>query len=185
MAPRYPSFPPIMGDRIKLRLPRADDTQRLVELLNDRDVVQNLANVPYPYDQSAAIDFMHGSYRNMESGAAYNLYIEHRPTRDLIGGIGWDMGAGEIGYWIAKSHWGQGYATEAMQLAIGYCRAKNLCVGLRSIIAEDHAASRRVVEKCGFELTGHEIQKFPARGRLQRVAVYELQFNKGMEQCAG
>jgi len=185
MAPRYPSFPPIMGGRIKLRLPRFDDAPQLISIINDRDVVANLAHVPYPYDDYAAREFIQNTYEKIKNKLAFHLFIENRATRELIGGIGWDMGDGEIGYWIAKQHWGQGYATEAMQLAIGYCRTKNLCVGLRSIIAEDHAASRRVVEKCGFELTGHEIQKFPARGRLQRVAVYELQFNKGTEQCAG
>ena len=62
-------------------------------------------------------------------------------------GNGW-----EIGYHVAKKHTGKGYATEAVMAflpvimeSLGIDRISGLC-------AAENAASRKVLEKCGFLL---------------------------------
>lgn len=54
-----------------------------------------------------------------------------------------------IGYLVAEAAWGKGVATEMLEALVGYCKAMaplTLLAGVES----DNAASRRVLEKCGF-----------------------------------
>jgi RimJ/RimL family protein N-acetyltransferase len=65
----------------------------------------------------------------------------------------------EIGWWLARRHWGQGMATEAAQevLRDGFER-----VGLRKIVAIAHAenkASLRVMEKLGMKYEREHVHR--------------------------
>lgn len=51
-----------------------------------------------------------------------------------------------VGYWIGRDHWGRGYATAALRAFVEVDRRRPL----RAYVAEHNAASRRVLEKCGF-----------------------------------
>jgi RimJ/RimL family protein N-acetyltransferase len=58
-----------------------------------------------------------------------------------------------MGYWIARSHWGRGFATEACTALVDIART----LGLAQLEAShfiDNPASARVLDKLGFESTG-------------------------------
>ena len=73
---------------------------------------------------------------------------------DVVGTIGsWgDPGEREVTYWVGRSYWGKGIATEALSayLAVDPSRP------LRARVASDNVASRRVLEKCGFRVIATE-----------------------------
>lgn len=58
----------------------------------------------------------------------------------------------EIGYHIAKRYTGHGYATEAVKLFLDYIKGNTNIKQLYGIALFENKASRRVLEKCGFEL---------------------------------
>ena len=58
----------------------------------------------------------------------------------------------EIGYHIAKRYTGHGYATEAVKLFLDYIKGNMDIKQVYGIALFDNKASRRVLEKCGFEL---------------------------------
>lgn len=66
----------------------------------------------------------------------------------------WHVRRFEIGYWVRKSAWGQGYATECagalMRYAFDVMGARHVCIEH----ADGNEASRRVIEKLGFEKEG-------------------------------
>ena len=62
----------------------------------------------------------------------------------------------EVGYWIGKPHWNNGYCTEALQAMIHYCYEKKHFQTLWADFFVDNPASGRVMEKCGFTDTGKE-----------------------------
>ena len=97
----------------------------------------------------------------------------------IIGGIGFRReGDGlELGYWVARDHWGRGYATEAGRAALEVARA----LGHRRIDAGhylDNPASGRVLRKLGFRDTGEVRPTFcRARGgELVLARRYALEF---------
>jgi RimJ/RimL family protein N-acetyltransferase len=68
--------------------------------------------------------------------------------------IDWSLPKFEIGYWVRSSCVGNGYATEAARALGGMAREVLGAVRLEIRADARNAASRRVAEKCGFELEG-------------------------------
>jgi RimJ/RimL family protein N-acetyltransferase len=60
----------------------------------------------------------------------------------------------EIGYWLGAKYWGKGYATEAVRALIDHAFTDLDCEALHSAARVTNPASRRVLEKCGFQWTG-------------------------------
>jgi ribosomal-protein-alanine N-acetyltransferase len=58
----------------------------------------------------------------------------------------------EIGYHIAEIYTGNGYATEAVNLFLNYIKNNTNLKQIIGIALAANKASRRVLEKCGFEL---------------------------------
>ncbi|HEV8089175.1 MAG TPA: GNAT family N-acetyltransferase [Actinomycetota bacterium] len=57
-------------------------------------------------------------------------------------------GTRDVGYWIGREHWGNGYATDALRALLAIERERPLW----AYIEEHNVGSQRVVEKCGFDL---------------------------------
>jgi ribosomal-protein-serine acetyltransferase len=60
----------------------------------------------------------------------------------------------EVGYWTPSANAGKGFATLATKIAIAYAFELLECDRLQVSHDETNAASRRVVEKCGFRYEG-------------------------------
>jgi len=98
--------------------------------------------------------------------------VRHDPTvvaRTVVGGSGEILGntavfgppgEREVTYWIAREYWGRGVATAALRELLRLVPERPL--GARA--AADNAGSVRVLEKCGFVVTGHERGFANARG---------------------
>ncbi|MFC9583568.1 GNAT family N-acetyltransferase [Streptomyces yangpuensis] len=57
----------------------------------------------------------------------------------------------EVTYWIGREHWGRGIATAALAALVGLEGTRPL----HAHAAADNTGSIRVLEKCGFVVTGH------------------------------
>lgn len=98
------------------------------------------------------VDMIISNYKNDEAPYIYAV-IRNEDTANL-GYVqlveindGW-----EIGYHIAQKYCGHGYATEAVQLFLEYLKEQNKVKEIYGIALFDNIASRRVLEKNGFEL---------------------------------
>src|SRR3546814_3092893 len=72
----------------------------------------------------------------------------------------------ELGYWIARSYWGLGFATEAGKAVVRIARAMNL-PRLQARHFLDNPASANVLRKIGFRPTNRVVLGY-SRGRGQR-----------------
>jgi len=59
-------------------------------------------------------------------------------------------GHDSVGYWIARPHWGKGIASRALAMFLAQERIRPLFATTNST----NVTSRRILEKCGFRLTG-------------------------------
>jgi RimJ/RimL family protein N-acetyltransferase len=66
----------------------------------------------------------------------------------------------EVTYWIGRSFWGKGIATAALKAFLTVDPTRPL----HARVASDNVASRRVLEKCGFQVIGHDRGFAEARG---------------------
>jgi [ribosomal protein S5]-alanine N-acetyltransferase len=85
----------------------------------------------------------------------------------------WD--AFELSYQLYGDRFaGRGYTTEAVQLLVDYLFGAKKQHRIHLVIVPENAASRRVAEKCGFELEGTARGAFYNDGRNQDVLIYSL-----------
>jgi RimJ/RimL family protein N-acetyltransferase len=112
-------------------------------------------SMPHPFTRGDADDFLRRmAARDRAREAVFAL--EH-PLEGVVGVLGFhpkDMPAPEVGYWIGRPYWGQGYATEAAGAALDWARTD---WGKRLVVSghfADNPASGRVLEKAGFLYTG-------------------------------
>ncbi len=147
------SIPVLETERLVLRAPRLEDAKAVATLINDRRIAENLARVPHPYALADAEDFI--ARANKPGGET--AFFATLPDDTIIGGcgVGKLFGADpEIGYWLGVPYWGKGYATEVARAIIDYAfdvlGHRKLEAGARV----SNPASRRVLEKCGFQWTG-------------------------------
>jgi len=73
----------------------------------------------------------------------------------VVGYVGSFARSGErlLGYWIGREWWGRGIATRALTSFLEHDRTRPL----RARVARHNVASIRVLEKCGFELCGSQM----------------------------
>src|SRR5512141_1537722 len=71
------------------------------------------------------------------------------------------LGEREVGYWLGKEYWGKGVATQALAEFLEYIDTRPLYAR----VAKHNIASRRVLEKCGFTVSGEDNFFSPALGK--------------------
>jgi RimJ/RimL family protein N-acetyltransferase len=69
-------------------------------------------------------------------------------------------GKDAVGYWIAREHWGRGIARRALRLLLEQVATRPLYARA----ARSNVASLRVLQHCGFVVTGYQVT--PASGRF-------------------
>lgn len=72
-----------------------------------------------------------------------------------VGPVDWDLPEFEIGYFVDKSHEGQGYVTEAVKAVLGFVFHHLHAHRVRLDCNELNVRSWRVAERCGFVREGH------------------------------
>ncbi len=75
-----------------------------------------------------------------------------------------------IGYWIGRSFWGQGIATQAVSLFAASIPTRPL----HAFVAKHNVASIRVLEKCGFQVSGESRAAVSTGGEVVDELVYSL-----------
>jgi RimJ/RimL family protein N-acetyltransferase len=140
--------------RLLLRPGFPEDAPALALAIADESIARNLASVPWPYRVRDAEAFL----ACPRDPVLPSLLIFERGDGppQLVGACGLGRrpsGAVELGYWIARSAWGRGFATEAAEALIDIARTLRLD-RLEGSHFIDNPASGRVLEKLGFQPTG-------------------------------
>src|ERR1700686_4299002 len=151
--------PVLAPARLVLRAPRRGDGKAIAALANDRRVAANTARIPHPYAIEDAEQFI-AAVNKREGEACFVIMLECAP----IGVCSVDLreDGPEVGYWLGVPYWGRGFATEAARAlidhAFGDLEHETLISGARV----NNPASRRVLEKCGFQWTGVQLSRIRA-----------------------
>jgi RimJ/RimL family protein N-acetyltransferase len=160
--------------RLVLRAPQLEDAKAIAALANDRRVAENTARIPHPYRMPDAESWIAGSAAELDA----ETYLITLANGSVIGGCGFDVREGpapEIGYWLGARHWGKGYATEAVRALIDHAFTNLDHTALQSCVRVTNPASRRVLEKCGFQWTGVGLCRIRALGSSVPVDRFRLE----------
>jgi RimJ/RimL family protein N-acetyltransferase len=150
--------PVIATEVLLLRLPRPDDAPGLLDAFADPEAMR--------YIGDGSTTDLAGSEqavaRWLERWDAWDIgmfVLERREDARVLGRAGflrwdpetWEIGGSEteIGWGIAREHWGRGYATEAALALRDWAIAERGLTRLISLIQPDNVPSVRVAEKIG------------------------------------
>ena len=160
-------------ERLVLRAPRRQDARAIARLINDRRIAENTARIPHPYSLADAYAFL--AQANRDPGAP--SFLITLADGALVGGGGIHVVGGrdpEPGYWIGVPYWGRGYATEAAQALVAHAFLDLGYARLTSRARVSNPASRRVLEKCGFQWTGVSLIRIHALQSSAPVDCFRL-----------
>jgi RimJ/RimL family protein N-acetyltransferase len=152
-------------ERLVLRLPRLEDSDGILEMVADDEVMRWIGD--RSGDRDAAVEHVERWLRRWESNGVGPFVVELDDV--VIGRVGlivWDRRSWEtstyalsgehaeteLGWALARRHWGHGYATEAARAARDWAYSERDLDRLISLIAPDNRRSARVAEKLGAKL---------------------------------
>lgn len=140
--------------RLLLRPGWMEDAPALAQAIDDPVIARNLSRVPSPYGLEDARAFL--ALPHDHRLPRLLVFTRTKGAPRLVGGCGIhldDEGHPELGYWIARSCWGLGFATEAARAVLGMARAHGVR-DIRAVHFADNPASGNVLRKLGFRFTG-------------------------------
>ena len=170
--------PTLLTERLELRPFRSDDAPRVHEIASAREVADTTLSIPHPYPPGAAAAWIAAHALAWEAGTGAVFAITEREGGAVVGAIGLAVAAeharAELGYWVAVSHWGMGYCTEAaralLDLAFGPLALHR--VQARHFLR--NPASGRVMQKLGMRPEGVHREAMRKWGRFEDLAQYAI-----------
>ena len=170
--------------RLLLRPGFPEDAPALASAIGDEAIVKHLSTAPWPYRMRDAEAFLAAPRDPVLP--TFLIFERTQAEPRLVGSCGLGRrpsGAVEMGYWIVRSSWGRGFATEACEALIGIARA----LGLGSLEGShfiDNPASARVLEKLGFEPLGIIAPRMScARGEEVPARLMRLRLSEAAEEA--
>ena len=161
-------------ERLLLRRPDDGDVDGIIAKAGDWEVARRLGRVPHPYGASDARFFLDTIVVNEWVWA-----VTWKANGEFIGTVGLTPDphkrSAELGYWIARSHWGIGIATEAARAVVDHGFQVLGFDFLTSGHFVDNPASGRVLGKLGFVEIGRAERPCLASGTKRAAIELRLQ----------
>ena len=170
--------PSVETTRLILRPFRLSDAPVVRKLAGERVIADTTMNIPHPYEDGMAEEWIESHEPGYEEGSSATFAIVLKDDAKLIGAIGLrvELGANkaELGYWIGRLFWNNGYATDATvaTLTFGFNELQ-----LNRIHAKHFArnpSSGRVMEKAGMVLEGTARQDTIKWGQYEDLVSYGI-----------
>ncbi len=170
--------PTIQTERLELRPFAAGDAPEVQELAGDREIADTTLNIPHPYEDGMAEQWIATHAGQFADGTNTVFAIVDRSSNKLAGAIGLKIESGirkaELGYWVGVPYWSMGYATEASEALLAYGFEQ---LGLNRIAAQHftrNPASGRVMQKIGMTYEGTLRQGTRKWDRFEDLDVYSI-----------
>jgi RimJ/RimL family protein N-acetyltransferase len=165
--------PVLETERLTLRGPRLEDAKAVAQLANDRRIAENTARIPHPYSLVDAEKFI--ASVNGTNGEIAFLIMRQKVVLGAVGISMSEREPPELGYWLGVPFWGHGYATEAVRAVIDHAFADLEFEALGAGARVTNPASRRVLEKCGFQWIGVGLTRIRALASSAPVDRFRLE----------
>ncbi len=154
----FSSQPSLKTGRLIMRPFDISDASEVQRMAGDRAVADTTSNIPHPYEDGMAEEWINSHPQEFKDEKGCTFAITIKDTSQLAGAIGLKITQAheraELGYWIGREYWGNGYCTEAAQSLIEYGFS---ILGINRIEATymmRNPASGRVMQKLGMKHEG-------------------------------
>ncbi len=171
----------IDAPRVRLRPQLETDADAFFPFVSDPELARYVSWSAHTKIEETR-EWLRDGAETFANGTEMRWTIEHEgaPVGCIsLLGIRWSLRAvrydkAELGYWIARPHWGKGLMTEA---ATGATRWAFETLGLHKVTVgcfEENIASKRVIERVGFRYVGRYEDDVWRDGRWHHHLRFEL-----------
>jgi RimJ/RimL family protein N-acetyltransferase len=170
---------PLTDGILTLRAWRDEDVPAMVEGCSDPAVSRWIFNIPVPYSEADAKQFLATTRAKEEAHAAVERAIDEAASGELAGAIGisqvnLERKMGAIGYWIGPRFRRRGYAVRAVGLLSRWAIEVLGLERIELFTDTENGASQRVAERAGFQREGLLRQFHTGRGERRDDYIYSL-----------
>ncbi len=144
---------------VSLRAVEDADLPLFFAWMSDPAATRVAAFTPKDPTDRAAFDAHWARIRSGSGGVVMRTAVADGVVVGHVGAYG-EVGDRQVTYWIDRAHWGRGLATAALRAFVDETPTRPL----HARAAADNLGSRRVLEKCGFVVTGTDRGFAQARG---------------------
>jgi len=166
----------IQTTRLLLRPLKLSDARDIQRLAGDRDVASTIRNIEHPYEDGMAEKWIKSCQERSDAGELVSFAITLHSSGTFLGAIELHPDTGsrqaELGYWVGKPYWNQGYATEAVKAVIHHGL---IDLNLDRVYAAHftrNPASGRVMQKAGMLHEGFLKGHTEKWGQLEDLELY-------------
>lgn len=165
------AFPVLTTERLVLRELRPSDADLVLAMRSDPEVMRHV-NRPLAQTMDDALALIELINSRGAAGESVQWAITGKGSDRFIGIIGFwrivkEHYHAELGYTIAREHWGQGYATEAIAATLAFGFGTLGFHRVEAITRPQNNASIRALEKNGFLQEGHFRENIFWNGEFQ------------------
>lgn len=176
----HPNTPPkeIETSRLLLRQMIPADAKEIQRLAGAFEIYKTTLNMPHPYMDGMAEIFIDSCQQKFKEDILYAYAITDKITGQLYGCISLTNEArdrkGEIGYWIGKSYWNLGFASESLAAILKMAFVRSSFNRVFAKYMMNNPASGRVMEKCGMKLEGVLRQEIWKDGSFHDIGICSI-----------
>jgi ribosomal-protein-serine acetyltransferase len=151
----------ILTARLRLRAPRRGDAVLLHEAIAETlpELVPWLPWARIDHGPAETRRYLRAARSAWSRQSAFEFVIELRDSERIAGitslhRIDWLRASAGLGYWVRRTEWDRGVATEAANAALTHAINGLRLHRIEALVALENKASQRVVEKLGFTREG-------------------------------
>jgi RimJ/RimL family protein N-acetyltransferase len=166
----------IKTKKFTLRPYRLSDAKEIAPLLNNWNIVKFLSNLPFPYKEADAREFIKKMLKEMRKKDGKDFAMTIEIDGNPAGAIGLHRiehnHKAELGYWLAEPHWGRGIMPEVVKKFMAFTMKKFKLRRIYARIYTWNKGSIRVAEKVGMAFEGIAKKDALKDGKHIDCAVY-------------
>lgn len=174
----FAHLPQVETPRLLLRRMALRDAHDMFDYSRDPEVARHVLWTAHRtiWETKAYIRWVIQQYRN---GEPSSWCIVDKASGRVVGTIGFmshhaDNAMVEVGYSLARSHWGRGLMTEALQAVLRECFTVLKIHRVEALHFTSNPASGRVMEKCGMQHEGTLRRRVYNKGEFQDVEMWAI-----------
>jgi RimJ/RimL family protein N-acetyltransferase len=183
-------IPRLETERLILRPFGFSDAAEVMRLAGDRAIADTTLNIPHPYKEGMAEEWISRHQENFDKDQGVSFAITQKQDGLLVGAISL-MGMAknhqaELGYWVGKPYWNEGYCTEAGRAVIRYAFSDLALVRVHSCHLTRNPASGRVMQKIGMRHEGcrrQHVRKWDKTEDLELYGILKQEWEAAVNQA--
>lgn len=164
-------LPTLVAPRVQLRWMENRDLDDLYAVYSDPEVVRYWSHTAWPHRDEASI-YLEAIESGFQAGNLFQWGIALRGDDRVIGtvtlcAIDHTQGRAEVGFALARDHWGRRYAQEALTVLLDHAFDALALRRIEADVDPRNLPSLRTLENLGFRREGYLRQRWQVAGEVQ------------------